>query len=207
MQLTAEDRERSGQYQATLQRAAVQQTVTDLPSYLRSLEMRMHWTRFDAIGLPRIVQLVNKTNQFNLTTRRTTSEDIARIIAAPGALSLQIRLIDRFGDNGIISIIAGESAPGGDILLHTWLMSCRVLGRGVEQATLNLVLDEARRLGARRLIGIYRPSAKNEMVRQHYAGLGFSSLDTEADGTTRWALALETAQPVDTFIQTIEGQP
>ncbi|WP_428395480.1 HAD-IIIC family phosphatase [Lichenicoccus sp.] len=207
VQLTDEDRARSGQYQATLQRAAVQQSVTDLPSYLRSLEMRMHWTRFDAIGLPRIVQLVNKTNQFNLTTRRTTSDDIERIIAAPGALSLQIRLIDRFGDNGIISIIAGEAEPTGDMLLHTWLMSCRVLGRGVEQATLNLVLDEARRLGARRLIGIYRPSAKNEMVRQHYVGLGFSLLDTEADGITRWALEVETAQPVNTFIQTIEGQP
>ncbi len=220
--LTEEDRERSQQYQATLQRNAALTSMTDMPSYLRSLEMRMHWTRFDAIGQPRIVQLVNKTNQFNLTTRRTSSEEVERIIADPAALSLQIRLIDRFGDNGIISIIAGGPAGephvgadlahdialgSGDLLLHTWLMSCRVLGRGVEQATLNLVIAEARRLGARRLIGIYRPTPKNNMTRQLYAGFGFTPLEDAADGKTVWALSLEAARPVETFIQIIEGQP
>ncbi len=219
--LTEEDRERTRQYQATLQRAAVLQSTTDLPSYLRSLEMRMHWSRFDAIGLPRIVQLVNKTNQFNLTTRRTTSEEVERIIADPGSLSLQIRLIDRFGDNGIISIIAASfagaggigaelaahAASPGDLVLHTWLMSCRVLGRGVEQATLNLVLAEATALGADRLIGVYRPTAKNDMTRELYAGLGFARLADGADGTTFWALPVRAAVPVETFIQIIEGQP
>ena len=219
--LTDEDRERSQQYQVSLQRTAAMQSVTDMPSYLRSLEMRMHWTRFDAIGLPRIVQLVNKTNQFNLTTRRTTSEEVERIIADPDSLSLQIRLIDRFGDNGIISIIAG-GFPGsgvgieldgglellrGDLVLHTWLMSCRVLGRGVEQATLTLVVEEARRVGARRLIGIYRPSSKNDMTRQLYAGFGFALLYSGADGTTAWVLNLDTVKPAETFIQIIEGQP
>ena len=220
--LTAEDRERTQQYQATLQRTAVMQSVTDLPSYLRSLEMRMHWTRFDAVGLSRIVQLVNKTNQFNLTTRRTNSEEVEQIIADPRALSLQIRLIDRFGDNGIISIIAGHlsgtGGPGdelglpaavksGDLVLHTWLMSCRVLGRGVEQATLNLVIEEAKRLDARRLIGIYRPTAKNDMTRELYAGFGFGLLERASDGTTLWTLDLDTAAPAETFIQIIEGQP
>ncbi len=219
--LTAEDRERTQLYQATLERTTLQQATTDLPSYLRSLEMRMHWSRFDRIGLPRIVQLVNKTNQFNLTTRRITSEEAQAILDDPRALSLQIRLVDRFGDNGIISIIAGcfalpghvgselggdGSAPG-DLVLHTWLMSCRVLGRGVEQATLNLVVAEARRLGASRLVGVYRPSAKNDMTRQLYATLGFTQIAAGPDGTTRWALSLDAAAPVETFIQIIEGQP
>ena len=222
VRLTAEDLERSKQYQVSLQRNAALASMTDMPSYLRSLEMRMHWSRFNAVGQSRIVQLVNKTNQFNLTTRRTTSEEVDRIIANPAALSLQIRLIDRFGDNGIISIIAGGPVDGtqigadlvqgvaveeGDLVLHTWLMSCRVLGRGVEQATLNLVIAEAKRLGARRLVGLYRPTAKNDMTRQLYPGFGFDRLDSDADDKEVWALSLETAAPVETFIQIIEGQP
>ncbi len=216
--LTAEDRERTAQYQATLQRTSLAATVTDLPSYLRSLEMRMVWTRFDGIGLQRIVQLVNKTNQFNLTTRRTTTEEVEHIIADPRALSLQMRLIDRFGDNGIISIIAGSftgsagigadlggpQAEAGDIVLHTWLMSCRVLGRGVEQASLDLVIAQARQLGAQRLIGVYKPTPKNDMTRRLYAELGFAALETEGD-TERWVLSLDGAEPRPTSIQIIEG--
>ena len=216
--LTAEDRERTAQYQATLQRTSLAATVTDLPSYLHSLEMRMVWTRFDGIGLQRIVQLVNKTNQFNLTTRRTTTEEVEHIIADPRALSLQMRLTDRFGDNGIISIIAGAfagqggigadlggaQAAEGDIVLHTWLMSCRVLGRGVEQAALNLVIAEGRRLGARRLIGVYRPTPKNDMTHRLYAELGFAALDPDGE-TERWILALDSAEPKPTSIQIIEG--
>ncbi|TLU70597.1 HAD-IIIC family phosphatase [Lichenicoccus roseus] len=216
--LTAEDRERTAQYQATLQRNSLAATVTDLPSYLRSLEMRMVWTRFDTIGLQRIVQLVNKTNQFNLTTRRTTTEEVEHIIADPRSLSLQMRLIDRFGDNGIISIIAGSLAGGGgigadlggpqagpgDIVLHTWLMSCRVLGRGVEQAALDLVIAEGKRLQARRLIGVYKPTPKNDMTRRLYAELGFAALEPEGD-IERWVLQLDGAEPKPTSIQIIEG--
>nr|WP_321985791.1 HAD-IIIC family phosphatase [uncultured Lichenicoccus sp.] len=216
--LTAEDRERTAQYQASVQRSSFAATVTDLPSYLRSLEMRLVWTRFDAIGRARIVQLVNKTNQFNLTTRRTTTEEVEHIIADPRSLSLQMRLIDRFGDNGIISIIAGSFAAStgigadlggpqaqeGDIVLHTWLMSCRVLGRGVEQSALDLVIAAARRLDARRLIGVYRPTPKNDMTRRLYAELGFAALEPEGE-TERWVLTLDDAEPKPTSIQIIEG--
>jgi FkbH-like protein len=120
-----------------------------------------------------------------------TDEQIAAVIADDCALSLQIRLLDAFGDNGIIAIVYGGFEPNSTrIALRTWLMSCRVLGRQMEQETLNLVVAEAQRLGATHLLGTYRPTAKNGMVREHYDKLGFTLLDTAADGTTTWELAL-----------------
>jgi FkbH-like protein len=165
---------------------------------LRSLEMRMVWGRFDKLNQPRIVQLINKTNQFNLTTTRVSDEDVAGLIADDTALTLHLRLLDAFGDNGIIAIIVGR--PEADaIRLDVWLMSCRVLGRGVEEETLNLVVDEALRLGVRRLIGLYRPTAKNGMVRDHYARLGFTQTG-EREGATEWTLPLDGWTPRPTYM-------
>jgi FkbH-like protein len=195
LRITAEDLGRAAQYQDNLRRETLATSAADLASYLRSLQMRALWSRFDRLGLARIVQLINKTNQFNLTTIRVTDEQLAALIGDARALTLQIRLLDQFGDNGIIAIVIGT--PEGDaIRLDTWLMSCRVLGRGVEEETLNLVVAEAQRLGARRLIGQYRPTAKNGMVREHYQRLGFALL-AEHDGATEWTLSLEgwTARP------------
>jgi FkbH-like protein len=166
-------------------------SATDLEGYLRGLEMRAIWNRFDRIGQTRIVQLINKTNQFNLTTRRVTDEDISELIRNDQALTLQIRLLDTFGDNGIIALVIGLFDPGTrDIRLDTWLMSCRVLGRQMEEETLNLIVEQARGLGAERLIGVYRPTAKNGMVREHYQKLGFAPLDSDGE-VTEWVLPLE----------------
>jgi FkbH-like protein len=193
LHLTKEDLERSAQYQANAQRSGAMGAATDIEGYLRSLEMRAIWNRFDRVGQARIVQLINKTNQFNLTTRRVTDEQIAALIENRNALTLQIRLTDTFGDNGTIAIVFGLFEPGtSDISIYTWLMSCRVLGRRVEEETLNLIVDQARTLGARRLIGEYRPTTKNGMVRDHYAGLGFTRLPGSTDGdSTRWVLSLD----------------
>ena len=193
LRLTKEDLERSGQYQANLQRSSLMASATDLEGYLRSLEMRAIWNRFDRMGQARIVQLINKTNQFNLTTRRVTDEEISALIADERALTLQIRLLDTFGDNGIIAIVIGLFQPGThDIRLDTWLMSCRVLGRRMEEATLNLIVQQAHILGCQRLIGLYRASAKNVMVRDHYPRLGFSPIGKpEPDGVAEYVLALD----------------
>lgn len=192
LRITDEDLARGTQYQENLKREALAASATDLDGYLRSLQMQAVWSRFDRVGQPRIVQLINKTNQFNLTTERVTDEQIAALIADERALSLQIRLLDAFGDNGIIAIVYGGFEPGSlRIALRTWLMSCRVLGRQMEEETLNLVVAEARRLGATHLLGTYRPTAKNGMVREHYGKLGFTLVETAADGTTTWELALE----------------
>ena len=203
--VTDEDRERTSQYQANLARQALQEQSTDLGGYLRGLEMDLVWRRFDKVGLQRTVQLINKTNQFNLTTQRYTEEDVLGIMDNSRAYGLQLRLLDRFGDNGIIAIIIGRMLDEEDLLIDTWLMSCRVLGRQVEEATLILTSRHAKALGARRLIGLYRPTAKNGMVREHYKKLGFNLLDTAEDGTTRWVLPLDTFVEPETFIPMREG--
>jgi FkbH-like protein len=149
--------------------------------------------------------LINKTNQFNLTTKRYSEDDIIAVMEDPKAFGICLRLIDRFGDNGIISIVIGKRADDA-ILLDTWLMSCRVLGRQVEHATLNVVSEEARRLGARRIVGEYLPTDKNTMVKDLYPRLGFTSLDEKPSDPAKYALLLDDFVPIDTHM-TIERQP
>jgi FkbH-like protein len=204
--ITSEDRDRTQQYQSNRERETLKASATDLDDYLRSLSMRIVWRPFDHVGLQRTVQLINKTNQFNLTTRRYGEDDVLAVMNDPNAFGLQLRLLDRFGDNGIIAIIIGKLVPrGGDLLINTWLMSCRVLGRQVETATLNLIVGEARRLGATRLIGEYRPTPKNGMVKDHYAKLGFTLLDESELSEKTYFLDLGSFQPTDTFIQVEAG--
>jgi FkbH-like protein len=199
LQITPEDLERTGQYRANLARDSLRESHTDLEGYLRSLDMVLQWQRFDRIGMQRIVQLINKTNQFNLRTRRYTDEQVAALVADPACLTLQLRLLDQFGDNGIIGIVIG--VPDGDtMLLDTWLMSCRVLGRQVEEATMNIVAAEAKRLGASQLVGEYIPTKKNGMVRDHYKKLGFAKVREDDGGASSWRLDLATFSPFDTFI-------
>jgi FkbH-like protein len=203
--ITDEDRLRTAQYQENRAREDLRAGSSDLESYLRGLDMRMVWKRFDTVGQQRIVQLINKTNQFNLTTRRYTDADVAAIIADPQAFGLQIRLLDRFGDNGVIAIVIGRRQEPDLVYLDTWLMSCRVLGRQVEPATLNLVADLSRALGATRLRGEYIPTKKNAMVRDHYARLGFTVVAEGTDGSSIAELDLAGLRPVETFIHVTEG--
>lgn len=203
--ITDEDRTRTRQYEGNRQREQLKARTTDLDAYLRSLDMELIWRPFDDIGLHRIAQLINKTNQFNLTTRRYSEDEVRAVIADPGACGLQLRLIDRFGDNGIISIVIGRMQDPHDLLIDTWLMSCRVLGRQVEPTTLNLVAEAAKRLGARRLIGVYVPTKKNGMVEDHYGKLGFALMEEWRDGRRRFSLELPTFVPTATFISVKEG--
>jgi len=202
--ITAEDRARTKQYQANRERALLQEQATDLDSYLRSLEMRLLWRRFDTVGLQRVTQLINKTNQFNLTTRRYTEEEVRMMMQDPNIVGLQFRLLDRLGDNGIIAVLIGRLQENGDLYLDTWLMSCRVLGRGVEEATLNVLASEANRLGARRLLGEYRPSSRNGMVAEHYPRLGFAPVAESESGVARFVLPLNDYVPRETHIGIVE---
>jgi FkbH-like protein len=184
--VTAEDRSRSRMYGANAARAELEAQATDLEAYLADLQMQLRWAPFDRINLPRIVQLINKTNQFNLTTRRMSEAEVAGLIEAPDVLALQFRLKDRFGDNGIIAVVIARAMADEAAVLRyqidTWLMSCRVLGRGVEAATLNVLAAQARARGAGRLVGVYRPTERNGMVADHYAKLGFQACDLPAPG-------------------------
>jgi FkbH-like protein len=205
--ITPEDLERGRLYQSNLARETLRASVTDMDSYLRDLQMKLVWSRFDSTGLARTTQLINKTNQFNLTTRRYSEDDVAGVMNDANAFGLQLRLLDRFGDNGIIGIVIGRriaDAPR-DVLVDTWLMSCRVLGRGVEAATLALVVSAAKALGGTRLIGEYLPTKKNGMVREHFARLGFAPLSDAPDGSTRWVLGLDGATAPAHFIDIVEA--
>lgn len=202
--VTQEDRERGRQYQGNREREASRNSTTNLPAYLQSLDMQLIWRRFDRLGLARTVQLINKTNQFNLTTKRYEEADVLAVMHDTRALGLQLRLLDRFGDNGIISIIIGRMHQE-DLLIDTWLMSCRVLGRQVEVATLNLIAAQARQLGASSLLGHYVPTEKNSIVRDHYEKLGFILMQREKDGGSKAVLDLRTFDPMETFILTREG--
>ncbi len=202
--ITADDLARTAQYRENAERDALMADSTDLEGYLASLDMKLEWRDFDRLGLPRVTQLINKSNQFNLTTKRYTQEEVAAVMAAPDALGLQLRLTDRFGDNGIIAVIIGRMVDGTDLDIDTWLMSCRVLGRGVERATLELIAARAKELGATRLLGEYLPSKKNGMVKAHYDGLGFTPIDSGSEGQ-RYVLDLDAyeSQPISMTI--IEG--
>ena len=206
VEITAEDRERTELYRANASREALRQSSTDLSGYLQSLGMELIWQPFDAAGFKRIVQLINKTKQFNLTTRRYTDAEVSAVMADPDAVTLQLRLTDAHGDNGIIAILIGERAGGDALLLDTWLMSCRVLGRGVEETTLNVLCARAAEKGYRRLLGVYRPTAKNGMVKDHFQRLGFDLIETAADGTTRWELPLERFTERTTPMRVVKGE-
>ena len=192
--VTEEDRERAGQYRANIEREQLKTSATDLEGYLRGMGMELMVRPFDAVGLARIVQLINKTNQFNLTTQRYTETDVRAMMNDPRVAAYQFRLTDRFGDNGIIAILIGRMEGEGALVMDTWLMSCRVLGRQVEEACLNVMIDAARRLGAERIVGVYRASAKNDMVRTLYERLGFTLnepvLEKDESIETQWTLEL-----------------
>jgi FkbH-like protein len=202
--LTEEDRKRAAEYGANAERESLRQSSTDMQGYLRGMQMEMSCKPFDLFGLQRIVQLINKTNQFNLTTRRYAEEEVKALLSDRNARTWQIRLGDRFGDNGLIAALIGMLNEHGDLVMDTWLMSCRVLGRQVEEASLNLVVEEAKNIGANRIIGIYRPTAKNGMVSDHYARLGFSHLETDSAGNSHWQLDVKMYKPRETHIKVLE---
>jgi len=203
--ITEDDRQRAAQYQENRARDQLRASASDIDGYLRALDMRMIWNRFDMVGLQRIVQLINKTNQFNLTTRRHTEAEVQAVMADHQSFGLQLRLLDRFGDNGIIAVVIGRMTEPGIVTIDTWLMSCRVLGRQVEATTLNLVAAQAKSLGATRLIGQYIPTKKNGMVRDHYEKLGFTVVSRSEAGGSIAVLELDDFKPAVSFITVSEG--
>jgi FkbH-like protein len=204
LSITDEDRERSQQYRANLAREELRENTTDMHGFLRALKMKLTWSPFACKDLKRVVQLLNKTNQFNLTTRRYSEEGVQALLADRNALTLQLRLIDVYGNNGIIALLIGRRNTNAELEIETWLMSCRVLGRQVEQVTLNILLEEAREIGCRHLVGYYRPTASNAMVRSHYEKLGFTLLHTAEDGNTSWRCSVDHMPPLATEIEIFE---
>jgi FkbH-like protein len=190
-----EDLKRAGFYQDNTKRANLQKQVGGVDAYLASLDMTITFQPFDATGRARIVQLINKSNQYNLTTRRYTDPEVAEAEADPEVFTLQVRLADIFGDNGMISVVICRPSGLNVWEIDTWLMSCRVLGRRVEHMVLRKILEEARAAGVNKLIGTYRPTSRNKLVVDHYSKLGFAKVAEEESGLTRWELLVEGAEP------------
>ncbi|MDB5932487.1 MAG: methoxymalonyl-ACP biosynthesis protein [Polaromonas sp.] len=173
---TTDDAARGRSYALNAVRKAALGQSTDMTGYLRSLEMALTATPVGPAELARVTQLINKTNQFNLTTRRYTEAEVEQLAGDAASVALAVRLRDKFGDNGLISVVLARPGTGlapGELLIDTWLMSCRVLGRQVEEAVLGVLAGAAARAGATALIGEYRPTSRNAMVAEHYPKLGF----------------------------------
>jgi FkbH-like protein len=183
---SSEDLSRASYYEGNARRVGLQKQVGDLQTYLASLNMEIVFHPFDETGRARITQLINKSNQFNLTTRRYSEADVVSIENDPSCFSMQVRLSDAFGDNGMISVVICRACSAETWEIDTWLMSCRVLGRCVENMVLRELVHHAGRRNIRRLIGVYRPTDRNRLVEHHYEKLGFGLLEHRADGSTLW---------------------
>ncbi len=190
----AEDNKRAEFYQENARRITLQQQVGDLDAYLKSLDMKVTFQPFDDTGRARITQLINKTNQFNLTTKRHSESEVKTIQNSPDCFTLQVRLSDVFGDNGMISIIICRDFDDDSWHIEVWLMSCRVLGRNVEKAVFQEIIAQARSRGISQLLATYHPTERNQLVKDHYATLGFENLGDEADGTTHWVFDVASHQ-------------
>lgn len=184
-----EDAVRGDMYRSNVQRKRSRQNFRDLTEFLRSLEMKSVVADFDTLQLPRISQLINKSNQFHLTTKRYTESAIAQLMADGNHICRYFKMRDTFGDNGVISLIILEISAAGDLLVDTWVMSCRVLSRGVEDFVHNEMVRLATVHGASRIVGKYIPTAKNGLVAGLYQRLGFE-LAIEENGITTWHYAL-----------------
>jgi FkbH-like protein len=178
--VTAEDLDRGSQYRQEAARRTLHASTTDMPSYLASLEMAGAFREFTAVDVPRIAQLINKSNQFNLTTRRRAEGEVAALAQDPCHECFSLRLRDRFGDYGLISVVIGR-VDGAMLDIDTWLMSCRVLNREVEQEVLNEIVRLARLRSCEDIIGRYLPTPKNGMVRDLYPRMGFRPIHEAPD--------------------------
>jgi len=197
--LSKEDLERAKYYQDNQNREKEQQNYSNYSDYLKSLDMIAEIDEAKEIYLERIYQLINKTNQFNLTTKRYTKSEVEEIYKDPNQILLYGKLKDKFGDNGLISIIIGKQV--GDVLeILLWIMSCRVLKRDMEIAMLNELVDLAKKRGIKKLRGTYIPSKKNSMVKDHYKNLGFK-FEKEENNIFTWVLEIANYQPKECMIE------
>lgn len=188
--LSADDAARSEMYKANAQRAEAEKKFESYEDFLLSLEMEAEIGDFDEIHLPRITQLTNKSNQFNVTTKRYTQSEMEAVAADNGHIRLCGRLKDKFGDNGIVSVVIGKK-DGEKLHIELWLMSCRVLKRDMEYAMLDTLVGECRKQGISEIVGYYYPTKKNAMVKELFGDFGFDKVSEDADGNTVWSLKTE----------------
>ena len=194
------DKDRTKQYQVEAQRVSLQKTFSNEADFLKSLDMTSVVSGFNKFNTPRVAQLSQRSNQFNLRTVRYTEADIEALGQNPDVIDLSFTLEDKFGDNGLIAVIIMKKQDEETLFIDTWFMSCRVLKRGMEDFTLNTMVEAAREKGYKRIVGEYLPTPKNKMVENHYPSLGFQKL--EGTPTAQYVLDVEQYQPRKNYIKT-----
>ena len=183
--LSADDLKRNEMYAENAKRSQLQASFSNYEDYLKSLEMRGEIREFVPMYMARIAQLTNKSNQFNLTTKRYAQSDIEAIAADEKYITLYGKLEDKFGDNGVVSILIGEK-DGTTLHMRLWLMSCRVLKRDMEFAMMDELVHAAQNAGMKKILGYYYPTAKNAMVKEFYDRMGFTKTSEDKEGNTVW---------------------
>lgn len=204
--ISDDDLKRNQMYMANAQRLKQQKSFENYSDYLLSLEMTAEIDTFKTVYLKRITQLTNKSNQFNLTTKRYTVEEIEAVAGSGEHIAIYGKLEDKFGDNGVVSVVVGKIS-GCELDIELWLMSCRVLKRDMELAMLDSLVKFAQKHGISKIFGTYIPSGKNKMVMRFYPDtLGFSPVSENSDGVTRWSLDIRNYTEKNNVIKTKESE-
>ncbi|MDO5559505.1 MAG: HAD-IIIC family phosphatase [Oscillospiraceae bacterium] len=187
---TADDVKRNDMYKANLQRLQSMKKFSDYNEYLLSLDMKAQISDFEPVYLERIVQLTNKSNQFNLTTKRYTMAEMSDTFESPDYIRLFGKLTDKYGDNGIVSVVIGE-IKNTQLHIDLWLMSCRVLKRNMEYAMLDELISQCSKRGISEVYGYYYKTAKNSMVENLYGDFGFMQTENNEDGSRVFRLCTD----------------
>lgn len=188
--ITGEDIRKTDLYRAKAEASQAKRTFSDYGKYLDSLQMVAEIAEFRSVYIPRIAQLTNKSNQFNLTTMRCSDDDIRTMQNSKDYICLYGRLSDKFGDNGLVTVVIGK-VNGDELDIILWLMSCRVLKRGMEDAMMNVLISKAKEMGIVRVYGHYYPTVKNSIVKDFYGDYGYKKLKEDASGNTEWVIDTE----------------
>lgn len=202
--LSEDDRNRNEMYRANAMRRQQEQTFEDYNDYLKSLEMEAQIRAFEPVYYARIAQLTNKSNQFNLTTKRMSQAEIEQLAQDDGYITLYGKLRDRFGDNGVVSLVIGKK-NGEALDMILWLMSCRVLKRNMEEAMLDELVRQCRECGIKRLHGYYYKTAKNAMVKEFYGSMGFTLLSATEENS-EWLYEIPEDYEVRNRVITVNHQ-
>lgn len=200
-----EDLKRNEMYKANIQREREIQSFGSYEDYLYSLEMKAEIQGFIPVYIQRIAQLTNKSNQFNVTTRRYTASEIEEIASDGNYITLYGKLTDRFGDNGVVSVVIGHKNER-ILCIDLWIMSCRVLKRDMEFAMLDALAKAAKEQGIEEIRGYYYPTAKNSMVRELFGTLGFERISLDAEGNSEWALEIKDYNNKNRYITVENGK-
>lgn len=197
---SATDKNRTKQYQVEAKRMSLKNTFENEADFLRSLDMESEVSGFTKFNIPRVAQLSQRSNQFNLRTVRYTESDCEQMASDAHTIDLCFTLKDKFGDNGLVAIVILKDMGHETLFVDSWIMSCRVLKRGMENFTLNTIVEIAKEKGYKHIIGEYLPTAKNKMVENHYPSLGFKRMEEEGMNGARYVLDVDNFTMKENFI-------